>query len=136
MLWVPYQTPSPITLRASAQSQLQMVWVRGVQLGLLFGASMSHFRNHCLLCTNGSVNSAAAFLLQVTTVRNSKPRGTWALDVFAVYILGGLSCSLMLCLRPNLDDRAHVVFKAVVYWSIGMVGVWFGMRGWSALRRR
>ncbi|PIL26070.1 hypothetical protein GSI_11824 [Ganoderma sinense ZZ0214-1] len=55
------------------------------------------------------------------------------LSIFGVYILGGL----LAVLAPLLDfGWAHPAFKAVVYWTVAMSGLWFVDRALGVLRRR
>ncbi|KAI1781773.1 hypothetical protein LXA43DRAFT_613532 [Ganoderma leucocontextum] len=54
------------------------------------------------------------------------------LSIFGVYILGGL----LVMLAPLLDlGLAHLAFKAVVYWTVAMSGLWFADKALGVLRR-
>ncbi|EIW56689.1 uncharacterized protein TRAVEDRAFT_73151 [Trametes versicolor FP-101664 SS1] len=43
-------------------------------------------------------------------------------SIFGVYLLGGLGVTLLAFLDL---DRAHLAFRLVVYWTVGMSSVWF-----------
>lgn len=43
-------------------------------------------------------------------------------SIFGVYLLGGLGVTLLAFLDL---ERAHLAFRLVVYWTVGMSAVWF-----------
>lgn len=52
-------------------------------------------------------------------------------SIFGVYLLGGLGIVLLAFLDL---ERAHLAFRLVVYWTVGMSAVWFADKALAKAR--
>ncbi|KAL5635194.1 hypothetical protein ACGC1H_003032 [Rhizoctonia solani] len=48
-------------------------------------------------------------------------------SIFGVYLIGGLSVMLSVCVVPT-PTWVHYAFKIIVFWTVGMSFLWFGAK--------